>query len=106
MINAREGASPFVARNCTFTGICHGAVDTVTFDRCVFTKFGDEKKRVTNSILDPKDIFRDNLYCYNCVFKNLDEEGGDMTFLYTKEDATRVFENCEFKGKAIFKSAV
>ena len=104
-INAREGAASFVARNCTFTGVCHGAIDTVTFDRCVFTNFGDELKKVTNSILDPKDIFRDNLYCYNCVFKNLDEEGGDMTFSYTKEDATRIFENCDFVGKSVFKSA-
>ena len=94
------GIEKFVVKNCEITeGGSYSKYNMVTYDKCVFTNFAGSDMKVTNSVIYPTSHLTTNLYFDNCIFKNLNEEGGDIELWFNRMNVDRIFDNCKFVGK-------
>ena len=95
----------FKVRNCEIEGTyLNSSTDIVTYENCVFPKLSGMNFVLKNCVVQPQPYWGENIYCYNCEFKNLETHGGEIGFSLNKFDSERLFENCKFTGKTVLKN--
>ena len=102
--NESNELSKHKVKNCIIANGRDASIDAVVYDNCTFTGFGCSKIVCTNCTINSNWYLGDQLYFYDCVFENTTDSTEEMTFRFNKKDATRVYENCTFKGKTFFAS--
>ena len=89
-------------KNCVLANGSESSIDSVVYDSCTFTGFGGHKMVLKNCKINSTGYLGDQLYFYGCTFENPSEDAGEMNFSFNLQDATRVYEDCTFKGKTAF----
>ena len=100
-----RGAEEFKIRNCEISATYIGSTyKLVTYENCTFPMFNGSNLNLKNCTVYPTSYLGDNLYFDNCIFKNLEEENGDISFSFNLINATREFNNCKFYGKTTLRN--
>lgn len=100
--NETEELSKHKVKNCVIANGRDASIDAVVYDNCTFTGFGCSKIVCTNCTINSNWYLGDQLYFYDCVFENTTDSTEEMPFKFNLNDATRVYEDCTFKGKSAF----
>ena len=100
--NETEELSKHKVKNCVIANGRDASIDAVVYDNCTFTGFGCSKIVCTNCTINSNWYLGDQLYFYDCVFENTTDSTEEMPFRFNSNDATRVYEDCTFKGKSAF----
>ena len=91
----------YKVKNCTINASYVISVpNRVVYEDCTFPSFNGSAATFRNCVIQPTPYLGNELYFYDCTFKNLEEEGGEVQFSFNiPANADRVFENCTFEGK-------
>ena len=94
----------YKVKNCTINGYYVASVpNRVIYENCTFPTFSGSKGTFKNCTIQPTSYLGNELYFYDCTFKNLAGDGETVNFRFNvPADADRVFENCTFEGKTEF----
>ena len=95
-----RGTHKFLVKDCKMAAsYINSTQELVLYKNCKFTQFNGNNLTIEESVIYPTSYLGDKLYFKNCIFKNLEEEGGSITFRFNQLDAVRKFDNCTFYGE-------
>ena len=91
----------YKVKNCTISASYLVSVpNRVVYENCTFPSFNGSAGTFKNCTIQPTSYLGNELYFYDCTFKNLAGDGETVNLSFNVPvDADRIFENCKFEGK-------